>query len=49
MCDTTDKPVEARKQLISKIVERIFVYDDKILALVLYGDYLGKTKQLPSK
>ncbi len=38
-CAHTDYPDEARKQLIGKIVERVFVYDQHILALVLHGSF----------
>jgi DNA invertase Pin-like site-specific DNA recombinase len=38
-CEDMDKPQEARQQLIRKIVERVFVYDGEVVALVLYGDF----------
>lgn len=38
-CDQVENPKEARKQLLTKIVERVFVYGDQILAIVLYGDF----------
>jgi site-specific DNA recombinase len=51
-CGQLDEPLEARKQLIAKLVDRVFVYNDKILALVLYGDFavvLGENKTAPSE
>jgi len=38
-CATMDHPDEARKQLVDKIVDRIFVDQNKIVGLVLYGDF----------
>src|SRR5690349_16411345 len=35
-CSEQGNPDEARKQLIEKIVERVFVHDRKVLALVLH-------------
>ena len=32
-------PTEARKQLVAKIVDRIFVYNDHVIAIVLHGDF----------
>lgn len=29
----------SKKQLLHKIVERVFVYDGQVLAVVLYGDF----------
>ena len=34
-----EKPEEARQQLLSKIVERVFVHDGQMLAVVLHGDF----------
>lgn len=51
-CSLVDDPLEARKQLVAKIVNRVFVYDDKIMAIVLHGDFavvLGKNKTAPSE
>jgi hypothetical protein len=51
-CDQVDEPLEARKQLIAKLVDRVFVYNDKVLATVLYGDFavvLGDNKTAPSE
>ncbi len=38
-CETVDQPEEARKQLLAKIVDRVFVYDQKVIAITLYGDF----------
>jgi hypothetical protein len=38
-CDTVDDPLDARMQLLQKIVERVFVHDGNVLAIVLYGDF----------
>lgn len=51
-CEQLDNPAEARKQLVSKIVDRVFVYDHKVLGLVLFGDFavlLGENKIAPSE
>lgn len=38
-CQTVNNPDEARKQLLAKIVDRVFVYDDNVIAIALHGDY----------
>jgi len=38
-CMTVENPEEARKQLLAKIVDRVFIYDDKVIAIALHGDY----------
>ncbi len=38
-CETQDNPAEARRQLIAKIVERVFVHDGTVIALVLHGNF----------
>jgi site-specific DNA recombinase len=38
-CDGVDDPLDARLQLLQKIVERVFVHDGNVLAIVLYGDF----------
>ncbi|MEP7288827.1 MAG: recombinase family protein [Chloroflexota bacterium] len=46
-CATQVKPDEARKQLIEVVVEKVFVHDSQVLALVLYGSFaviLGENK-----
>jgi hypothetical protein len=46
-CKKPDQPEAAQQQLISKIVECVFVHEDKIIALALYADFrvmLGKMK-----
>ena len=30
---------ESVKQLLVKIVDRVFVYDDKVIAVIIFGDY----------
>lgn len=49
-CETVENPLEAKKQLIAKIVDRIFAYDDKVIAIVLHGDFalvVGENKIAP--
>ena len=51
-CENVGNPQEARKQLVSKIVERVFVYGGKVLAVSLYGDFavvLGENKKAPGE
>ena len=46
-----DGILEARKQLVSKIVDRALVYDDEIVAIVLHGNFavvLGENKTAPA-
>jgi hypothetical protein len=31
-CEQAENPVEARRQLVSQILRRAFVYDDKVIA-----------------
>ncbi len=38
-CADTDNPAEARKELISKVVQRVYVDNRTLVALVLHGDY----------
>lgn len=38
-CAGTANPPQARKQLIAQIVQKVVVYEDKVLALVLHGDF----------
>jgi DNA invertase Pin-like site-specific DNA recombinase len=38
-CAEVEKPAEARKQLLAKIVDRVFVYDDAVIAIALHGNY----------
>ena len=47
-CDAVDKPLDARQQLLQKIVERVFVHEGEVLAVVVHGDFgivLGKDEQ----
>lgn len=34
-----DNPAEAKRQLLAKIVERVFVYNGTLIGLVLHGDF----------
>lgn len=38
-CTQVENPEEARKQLLAKIVDRVFLYDDTVIAIALHGDY----------
>jgi len=38
-CAETDEPDEARQQLLAKIVEQVIVYDDRVVAIALHGDF----------
>ncbi|MCL4872137.1 MAG: hypothetical protein KJ063_24525 [Anaerolineae bacterium] len=38
-CAKVSKPDEARKQLLTKIVDRVFVYDEHVIAVALHGDF----------
>jgi site-specific DNA recombinase len=38
-CEGVTQPSEARKQLLAKIVDRVFIYDDQVVAISLHGDY----------
>jgi hypothetical protein len=38
-CLEMDKPEEARKQLLAKIIDRVFVYDRQVIAIALHGDF----------
>ena len=38
-CADTDNPAEARKELVSKVVQRVYVENRTVIALVLHGDY----------
>lgn len=51
-CVDVDKPDEARYQLVSKIVDRVFVYNDQIIGVVLHGDFavvLGENTTAPEE
>ncbi|HEX3051129.1 MAG TPA: hypothetical protein VHP83_10780, partial [Aggregatilineaceae bacterium] len=44
-CEQFEHPEEAQQQLLYKIVERVFVHNGQVLAVVLHGDFrivLGK-------
>jgi site-specific DNA recombinase len=38
-CAEMDSPEEARQQLMAKIIDRVFVYDDRVIALALHSDF----------
>ena len=38
-CENVGDVMVARQQLISKIVERVFVYDDRVIGIALHGDF----------
>lgn len=38
-CEKVNKPEEARKQLLAKIVDRVFVHDHEVVGITLHGDY----------
>ncbi len=47
-CGQMEKPLEARQQLLQKIVERVFVHEGEVLAVVVHGDFgvvLGEDEQ----
>lgn len=49
-CDDVDRPDEARHQLVSKIVDRVYVHDNQIAGVVLHGDFaivLGENATAP--
>lgn len=38
-CAILENPNEAKKQLLAKIVDRVFVYDQQVIAIALHGDF----------
>lgn len=38
-CGEMDDPIEARRQLLDKVIDRVFVYDDKVIAVALPTDF----------
>ncbi|MBE7533653.1 MAG: recombinase family protein [Ardenticatenaceae bacterium] len=38
-CTKVANPEEARKQLLAKIVDRVFIYDGAVVAITLHGNY----------
>jgi hypothetical protein len=38
-CEEVDDPKEARQQLMAQIIDRVFVYDDKVIAVALHPDF----------
>lgn len=47
-CEQVSNPLDARQQLLQKIVERVFVHEGEVLAVVVHGDFgvvLGQDEQ----
>jgi phosphoserine aminotransferase len=38
-CKEMDNPAEARQQLLQKIVDQVFVYNDQVIAVALHGNF----------
>ena len=38
-CEEMDNPAEARQQLLQKIVDQVFVYNDQVIAVALHGNF----------
>jgi DNA invertase Pin-like site-specific DNA recombinase len=38
LCAEVDSPEEARQQLMAKVIDRVFVYDDRVIAIALPPD-----------
>ena len=38
-CAEVDRPEEARQQLMAKVIDRVFVYDDQVVAIALPPDF----------
>lgn len=50
-CANTPDPIEARQQLVGKIIDRVLVYDDEIIAVILHGNFavvLGANTTAPA-
>lgn len=50
-CANTADPLEARQQLVSKVIDRVLVYDEAIVAVVLHGNFaivLGENRTAPA-
>lgn len=46
-CQSVEEPEVAQQQLLSKIVQRVFVHERRVIAVALYGDFgviLGKNE-----
>jgi len=51
-CSEFDEPMKAQRQLLAKIVDRVFIYDDSVIAISLHGDYgivLDTSLSVPSE
>ncbi|MFN8379259.1 MAG: hypothetical protein U0452_11370, partial [Anaerolineae bacterium] len=38
-CEKVEKPAQARRELVSRIVQSVYVYDKTLVAVVFYSDY----------
>ena len=38
-CEAVDEPEEARQQLMAKVIDRVFVYDERVIAIALPPDF----------
>jgi hypothetical protein len=38
-CAELDEPREARRQLMAKIIDRVFLYNDSVIAVALHPDF----------
>jgi hypothetical protein len=50
-CAKLPNPPEARQQLVAKVIDRVLVYDDEIVAVVLHGSFavvLGQNQTAPA-
>ena len=51
-CELTENPAEARRQLVQKIVERVYVYEGRTVGISLHGNYgivLNQDQHAPSE
>jgi len=52
LCAEVEEPEEARRQLLDKIVDRVFVYDDRVVAVALptdFGVVMGAHNSAPNE
>lgn len=51
-CKTLEKPEEAQQQLVQKLVHQVYVYDQKVVAIALHGDFriiLDQVEAMPEE
>ncbi len=51
-CAKVDDPDDARQQLLTKVIDRVFVHAGQVLAVVLHGDFgivLGQQEKTPAE